>query len=78
MPLDPRKEEIFAAWHAYEHPVDEDAKLAAKRRRNSLIQELLIENKMVADVTLFLRFFHKDYLEWQVGEGLKKPGRRRF
>ena len=77
MAIDPRKANIFEAWFDYEHAADEDAKLAARRKRNQLIQELLDSSSVASDVTLFLRCFQKDYLEWQVSEGLKKA-RRRF
>lgn len=77
MAIDPRKESIFKAWFDYEHAIDEEAKLTARRNRNQLIQSLLDSSSVASDVTLFLRCFQKDYREWQVSEGLK-IARKRF
>lgn len=77
MAIDPRKEAIFEAWFDYEHATDEEEKISAKRKRADLIHDLLEASRVPADVTLFLRCFHKDYLEWLVASGHRKP-RRRF
>ena len=78
MAIDSRKQEIFEAWYEYDHSADEDSKISAKVRRNSLVQQLLDANGVTSDVTHFLRCFHEDYRQWQIGEGLKKVARRRF
>ena len=78
MALDSRLAAIFEAWFDYDHATDEDAKGAAKCKRNEQIEAALKEKKSQATITDFLRAFRDDYRKWMIDTRLKQGTRKRF